>query len=264
MSVNRGVAAASVLLLLARLSEESAWADAPDKDRCADAYTAAQRLDRAGRLHEALDQAIVCAQSSCPGILRADCATWVGALSSRQSTIVVAVHDASGAELSDVVVTLDDARTPLADRLDGRALSVDPGAHSLHLTAADGSRRDVALVVHEGERDRLVEVAMGRQPPTVQASPGPASTASSPRFPLVAAGFGVAGVIALGSFAYFGLAGKASERDLSSRCEPRCDSRDVDAIHTKYLVADVSLAVSVVALAAGAIIALAASRHGER
>jgi hypothetical protein len=54
-------------------------------------------------------------------------------------------------------------------------------------------------------------------------------------------------VVGLGSFGYFGLTGKHQENDLKSTCAPHCKDSEVDAMYRSYLVADVSLGVSLVA-----------------
>jgi hypothetical protein len=62
------------------------------------------------------------------------------------------------------------------------------------------------------------------------------------------------GVVALGSFGYFGISGHARASDLKDGCgqTKTCDPADVDSARSKYLVADVSLGIGVVALGAAA------------
>jgi hypothetical protein len=68
--------------------------------------------------------------------------------------------------------------------------------------------------------------------------------------PIAAFVVGGIGVVALGSFAYFGLTGKKDVSDMRDSCgiTHSCAQSDVDAAKTKLLVADISLAVGVVAL----------------
>ena len=54
---------------------------------------------------------------------------------------------------------------------------------------------------------------------------------------------------AAASFAYFAITGHSSFNQLE-QCKPNCSRSDVRDVRTKYLMADVSLGVSVVALAA--------------
>jgi hypothetical protein len=71
-------------------------------------------------------------------------------------------------------------------------------------------------------------------------------------------GLGIAGVTA---FAALALSGKSDESALArpmamGGCAPYCTPSQVDPIRTKFVVADISLAVGIVALAAAAVIAL--------
>ena len=84
-------------------------------------------------------------------------------------------------------------------------------------------------------------------PPPVQVSHGlPAATYF----------FGGLGIVALGSFGYFGYRGKTDADHLRSTCVPGCTPSDVSAVHTKLLVADVSLGVGIVSLLAATFFAL--------
>jgi hypothetical protein len=71
--------------------------------------------------------------------------------------------------------------------------------------------------------------------------------------------FGGLGVAAFGVFAYFGLRGMSDASHLKDTCVPGCATSDVDAVHTKLVIADVGLAVGVVSLAAATFFAL----HGS-
>jgi len=55
------------------------------------------------------------------------------------------------------------------------------------------------------------------------------------------------GVVALGSFAFFGLSGKGEVADLQG-CKGHCAQDDVDKARTKLVIADISLGVGIVAL----------------
>jgi hypothetical protein len=74
---------------------------------------------------------------------------------------------------------------------------------------------------------------------------------------------GGVGVAALASFAFFGITGKHDESNLRSTCAPACADSDVSAIHTKYVVADVSLAVSVASLGVAAYLYFSQPRATE-
>jgi hypothetical protein len=65
--------------------------------------------------------------------------------------------------------------------------------------------------------------------------------------------YALAGVAAAGaaSFAFFSLSGRSQLRDLED-CKPYCARDDVQSVRTKYLIADISLGVSLVALGSAA------------
>jgi tetratricopeptide (TPR) repeat protein len=61
---------------------------------------------------------------------------------------------------------------------------------------------------------------------------------------------GAVGVAGIAVFATFALLGKSEQRHLESTCSPRCDPADVDALRTKFLIADLALVAGVVSLGA--------------
>ena len=67
-------------------------------------------------------------------------------------------------------------------------------------------------------------------------------------------------VVGLGSFTYFGLSGKHQENDLKSHCAPGCQDSDVDAMYRSYLIADVSLGVSLAAASVAGYLLLSPSK----
>jgi hypothetical protein len=79
------------------------------------------------------------------------------------------------------------------------------------------------------------------RPPTAEPAEG---------IPTLAIVFGAVGVAALGSFVYFAVDAKSDVDDLEDTCAPGCDQSDVDRASRKALIADISLGVGVVALAA--------------
>ncbi len=53
---------------------------------------------------------------------------------------------------------------------------------------------------------------------------------------------------ALGSFTYFAISGSSEKSDLRARCGSRCSDAEVASLKTRYILADVSLGVGIVAL----------------
>src|SRR6476620_2311097 len=71
--------AAAVLVLFVVMST-SATARAFDKASCVDSHESAQKSMKAGRLLESRQQLLVCADSSCPSLVREDCEQWLSNL----------------------------------------------------------------------------------------------------------------------------------------------------------------------------------------
>lgn len=240
------------------LASGRATAEDPGKARCADAYESTQKLERAGKLTEALAEVAICAHPACPELLRADCMQWLSPLRARQSSVVVEAHDASGAEVFLVKVFVDGVAVQA--QLDGRAFFVNPGHHTLRFEGQGGEREEREVVVREGEQGRRIVVTLtpprGAGPLPAPLAPAERSASSSPGIPTLSYVLGGVGLAALGSFTYFGLSGSSLEATLDRECSPRCASARVDAVQTQYIVADVSLGVGIISLGVAAWLAL--------
>jgi hypothetical protein len=218
------------------------------KNRCADAYEATQRERAAGHLLAARSDGIFCAQASCPDVLREDCAKWAGELGSSIPSLVLEARGPNGELLSDVRVQADGA--PFKERLDGRSREVDPGRHRFRFEAPGFIPSERELVVLEGHETQRLSV-------TLALLPKPALPRR--RVPVASYALAGVGVVSLASFAYFGLSGNHKKSELGS-CEPACSRQLRTPIQRDYLVADVSLGVSLVSFALSAWLALASQR----
>ncbi|MEY4577510.1 MAG: hypothetical protein RL701_2213, partial [Pseudomonadota bacterium] len=112
------------------------------------------------------------------------------------------------------------------------------------------------LLVHEFEQHRIVRVQLTALVTPVASTPAPAaSTAMAPpsgshstavtTWPVVSMTLGIVGLASAGSFAYFGLQGKAARVD-AENCTASCRSL-IDAGKRDYLAANISLAVAIAA-----------------
>ena len=68
------------------------------------------------------------------------------------------------------------------------------------------------------------------------------------------------GIVALGSFGYFGVTAIRQRDDLESDCAPGCSQDDKDSVDRKLLIADISLGVAVLSLGAATWIALSSGK----
>ena len=186
-------AVALTLLLAAALDAASARAD--DKSICLAAVSEGQALRLQHKLIEAHEKFHACAASSCPPILQRDCTGFMIDTEKATPTVVLAAKDGGGNDVFDVRVTLDGA--PLATKLDGDAVAVDPGARTFTFHFPDGTSIDRQVLVAEGQKARVVSVALA--PPAAQAltppvaAPSPSSPPSPSGGGLRTAGFVVGG-----------------------------------------------------------------------
>jgi hypothetical protein len=213
------------------------------KDQCIDANGRAQHLRAEGKLTEAREQLRTCANPACPAIVRGDCTKRFDDLETAQPTIAFEVKDGAGADVVAVKVTVDGK--PLADRLDGTALAVDPGQHVFTFDMAGQAPVTRTLVLTEGVKGRRERIVLGpapvpvpEPPPALPASP-PASDLAPPGsgggmgtqklLGLVAGGVGVAGLAVGGVFGAMTLSEKSQQQSAcGSPCSPASHTQAVN------------------------------------
>jgi hypothetical protein len=217
-----------------------AAANAQAEPTCISAYEQTQTLRKDGKPAAAKAQALVCAREACPALLARDCTKWLSELEVMVPTVVLDPRSPSGAARTDVRVKLDGA--PFADRIDGKALAVEPGPHTFAFEADGAAPVERAVLVREGDKLARITVTLG-------------ADAARP-VPLGVWVFGGAAVVALGTSALFVVDGFAKKSDLDA-CKPRCAASDVDAMSSSFTVADVALGAGVVAGAAALYLYLA-------
>ncbi|MGK4001576.1 hypothetical protein WMF31_03050 [Sorangium sp. So ce1036] len=233
-----------------------ARAHAGDVEACLTASEEGQRLRDEGRLREARARFIACGDAACPALVRSDCAGWLSELEARMPTLILSAQDERGHDVADARVTLDGA--PLAARLDGRAVEVDPGEHVLRFERAGSAAVALRLVVREGEKLRRVSArltspaAPGAGAGAPREDAGAPSSAGVPILPIALGGVAVAGGVA---YAAFGLSARADADHLRATCAPNCTEAAVDAVRAKVVAANIAFGVGVAALG-GAVAAL--------
>lgn len=257
-----GRAALVALMVLAGSStSQLAHADGPALD-CPSASEEGQRLRDKNKYSDARAMFRACSQPSCPAIVRKDCAKWLAEIDETQPSIVIAAQDAAGTDLAAVKVLVDDRQ--VASKVDGSSIPVDPGEHALRVEAPGHAPLTQRLIVRVSEKNRLVRVVFqDGAKPAVTAPVGPprptaeAPTAEPPKRsgpPVLAIVLTGVGVVALGSFGYFGLTSKSDLSKLRSDCAPFCDKSQLDDVKSRMLIADVSLGVGIVALGVAAVL----------
>jgi len=221
-----------------------------DAQQCIAENELATKQRAAGKLGEAKQHYLACASAQCPAVVRDECQSLAQKVETSLSTVVFVLVDAKGNDVTGARVFVDDAKA--AEPLDGHSLVLDPGTHRINVEAPTGVSIEQTVVAREGEKNRRVRIQLpaSAKRPAVEIDPGPVvpskERATSSPSPLVWVLSGVA-VVGLGSFGYFGLTGKHQENDMKSRCAPICKDSEVDDMYRSYLIADVSLGVSVAA-----------------
>jgi hypothetical protein len=220
----------------------------PTKAECAAAHREAQDLRRIGKLRASREKLIFCASDDCPRVVTSECIPWLAEVEQGVPRIVLEARFADGTDIVVAKILLDGEL--VAERLDGRAIPLDPGEHVIRIEPPGHAPMEKRIGVAVGETAKLVRFD---EAPSERAPRLPRE--SRVRLPWAAIALGALGVAGVGGFGYFGLNGLSKEDRLAD-CSPACPPSRSDEVKTQYVVADVSLAVGVVALAAATIIAL--------
>ena len=183
-------------------------------DQCIGANTKAQYLRQAGKFTEARDQLKICAQATCPRMVRDDCTQWLDEVDRAQPTIVFNVKDAAGNDLGAVSVKVDGR--PLVDRLDGTAVGVDAGEHAFTFEAA-GQAVTRTFMLKEGERGRAERIVIGGAPNATAIVSTPREEGGPPPWKPVGLAAAGVGVVGLGIGIAFGVV--ASDKKSNAGCD---------------------------------------------
>jgi hypothetical protein len=241
---------------------------------CSSVYDAALEQEHAGYLRDASVLFLSCAADSCRSPVKESCQAKLFRLELDTPSVVLLAKDSAGAPVTDVQVTMDG--TPIASRLDGRALRVDPGLHVFVFTADGEALSTQRLLVAEGQRNReiwleLPEMDAARPEAETTTSAAPAEKTAQLRVtpshtraelePRVAitsndppASHASLAPYILGGGALAGLGGylvlsswARGDNQKLSQCSPNCPQESITHIRTLYLAADISLGVAAAA-----------------
>jgi hypothetical protein len=128
------------------------------------------KLRKEHHLREARQQLLVCAALTCPAEVRSECERHLSAVNAAIPTLIFEAKDAAGNDLSAVTVTMDGK--PLADRLEGIPISLDPGAHSFHFETAGHAPVDKSFVLEEAQKGRREKIVFGAAAVSAPPAPG--------------------------------------------------------------------------------------------
>jgi hypothetical protein len=204
MITRRSIALASALAVSV---SSAAYAAPPTKEECVEAHGKGQDARESGQLGRASKLFLTCAQSTCPDLVRSDCARFVDELTRLQPTVTFAAREGSR-DLPDTSVWVD-GNLVASSLGDGKAYDVDPGRHEVKFIHGS-DETTITIVVAQGEKGRAVVGTFGAATPAPSAAASttapPATTATTPvpdapepkrpAGPLVLTGLGAAAVVA--------------------------------------------------------------------
>lgn len=232
---------------LPALAPRPAFAADPTTADCLAANNSSVNLRNLHKLRDARAQLLVCAAQSCPADVQKECLSHLDEVNAQIPTIVFEAKDAvTGKDLSAVRVTMDGQ--PLADRLEGTAVSVDPGEHTFTFETEGQAPITRQFVLQEAQKDRHEPIVFGTAPLAAPLAPplappvatpaaataeapapppgGPASFGEAPSrlggqriASLVVAGIGVVGI---GVGTAFGLMAISKKNDAEGVCPNQC------------------------------------------
>lgn len=235
LSARLSAGARAALVLLAILGTPGT-AQAFDKASCVDSHASAQRWLKAGHLRDSKDQLLVCADSSCPPLVREDCEKWLSTFARNVQPVTIDAPDVANATAPCEGTTCATSDRKARDRSSAaaaerrseapqRADSLAPGGAPTPQTSSAAP-----LGAQGGHDEPPPGDGVVRMPPVQRRHSRPITA-------------WVTGVFALASFgtaAVFGVTGMLKAQSLKDTCAPNCSSSAVSAARQDLLIADVS------------------------
>jgi hypothetical protein len=230
---------------------------------CELTYKRALKLEREGKLLQAQAEWQACAKSVCGRFMQRECTIRYEQVLADTPSIVATVTDADGASVVDVEVTMDGDL--LASRIDGRAISIDPGLHEFSFERNETVVATQKIVILQGQRNHPLSVKLERPkeplpmavvapPPEPRVPPAALSAlpAAAPKRPSMLGPYTLlsTGLAALGGFGVLTYWGR-NDNDKLTQCAPNCLQASVDHVRDLYLAANISLSVGIVAIVTG-------------
>jgi hypothetical protein len=239
--MKNGAGVLSVLLLAASSPVQA------DDEACFRAAVEGQKLERSGKLLEARERFVACAQRSCDAAAVVDkCAGWLQGVEAALPSLTIAVKDADGRDVLAQRARVDEADAGAA--LGGRSIPVDPGIHRV-VVEVSGVSLTESVVMRQGEKDRAVVFHVPAAAHGAERTPD-GSTGRAPLVGAIVSG-GVA-VVSTALFAYFGARGLSARADYG--CAVGCSADHFQTVHQDFVAADVTLGLAVASVVVGAVL----------
>lgn len=224
------------------------------------AYENVQTLRKAGKLRKAREQGLVCAQPACPSFVQTDCAQWITEIEASMPTVVVEGRDQKGEVVQQMRVFVDGEL--LVERLDGKAIPVDPGEHTFRFQLPGVVPKSTRVVILEGVKNQRVDAAFGtakpRPVPDQTVGDSKPSDEAGSTSPSTGRGKSVLGWVLAGTgVAAIGVGGLGFWLPKPDCAEGKtCSEDEADSYRTQALVGDILVGVGAVSLGVGAALLL--------
>ncbi len=131
-----------------------------DASACLKSSETAQSLENTGKLLEASASFAECAQAQCPGVVVADCSSALERLKARIPSLSLRVQDTAQQDILGAKVLLDGSF--VSGALKGALIPLNPGKHSLKITAEGFAVDTRDVLVTTGEQARVIAVVLKR------------------------------------------------------------------------------------------------------
>jgi hypothetical protein len=227
---------ACMLVLALLFCSRNVWAE-QDPAECIITHADAQVLVKAGKLLEARRKFEACAIAGCPTVIQKDCKSLGRTVEKSIPTLRVSLLHPDGKAIHGFEVELDGSALPLS--ASEQSIELDPGARRFRLAAPNYPTAEVSVDVREGQKDRVI---------VVQFAPRDPASGKIRNLGQILTGVGAFGIV---TFAAFDVSARIDRGKLGDRASRPSMDRDYDLVnrmHTKRLVADVSLGVGLVSL----------------
>ncbi|MDP8999536.1 MAG: hypothetical protein M3O46_05435 [Myxococcota bacterium] len=229
-----------------------ARAQEPTTAQCLAASDASTEYAKAHRLRAERAELLVCSAASCPAEIRTECIRGIENVNVAIPTIIFEAKDSAGRDVVATRVTMDGE--VLTQRLEGVALSVDPGERTFTFETAGLPLVRKTFVIREAEKSRRERVTLDSpaSPPKVDARRG---LDTQRILAIVSAGVGVVGA---GIGTGFGFDAMFKRKDAEHVCPDQCaDTSGAARWHEAMSSGDMSTAAFVLGgVALGGAVAL--------
>jgi hypothetical protein len=232
---------------------------------CARSFEQSQRLRNGSHYLAASEEVLKCANLGCGEALFGECTKIFGELQTATPSVVFVARDSAGNELTNVAVAIDGK--PNSSVLDGKPVRVDPGNHEFSFSSTGFMSTEQVFLIRAGEQFRPLSVALLHAQPGLKSEPQATSqsandnaAAAAGSVPLASYVLGGVGVLGLGAFVGFRVAGSNTFDTLSRQCKPTCSTSSIDGVRQKYLISDIALGVGAAATVAALTVYFTAPR----